>query len=281
MSPAASQPTAEPGLTAGLTEVREGSCLQGIRSLHAWLHFQPVSCLLSRLNHEGRFGISSLSSSGLLEKERSIYILQSSIFPICPKLQIYLPDLDRGWGLLCLLFRLLSLWKAGDVAMPGGGLGRAGLPGKGPATPGSRSTAALLTKCLLEATSLLIPAPKGTKLSQQLPSIRSEHLPQFCLPPSLCQLTGFFSSEPTLSGNKHQEGGRVSPITTGLRRDQAQLLLPHRSCLRTMGAGVKAAMFCTHSWAVSLALAGDLDRPLSPGGFQKTTSLCCDRFFWC
>lgn len=171
--------------------MREGSCLQGIRSLHARLHFQPVSCLFSRLNHEGRFGISSLSSSGLLEKERSIYILQSSIFPICPKLQIYLPDLDRGWGFLCLLFGLLSLWKAEDVAMPGGGLGRAGLPGKGPATPSSRSRAALLTKCLLEATSLLIPAPKGMKPSQQLPSIRSEHLPQLCFPPSLCQLTVF------------------------------------------------------------------------------------------
>lgn len=118
--------------------MREGSHLQGIRSLHAWLHFQPVSCLFSRFNHEGSCGISSLSNSGLLEKERSIYILQSSIFTICPKLQIYLPDLDRGWGFLCLLFRLLSLWKEGDVAMPGGGLWRAGLPGKGPATPSNQ-----------------------------------------------------------------------------------------------------------------------------------------------
>lgn len=129
VSRAASQPTAEPGVRAGLTEVREGSHLQGIRSLCAWLHFQPASCLFGRLNHEGRFGISSLSGSGLLEKERNIYILQSSIFTICPKLQIYLPDLDRGWSFLCLLFRLLSLWKAGDVAMPGGGLGRAGCTG--------------------------------------------------------------------------------------------------------------------------------------------------------
>lgn len=62
---AAAQPTAEPALlpsTAnscgsgqGLTEVREGARLQGIRSLRARLHFQPASCLFSRLNHEGRF----------------------------------------------------------------------------------------------------------------------------------------------------------------------------------------------------------------------------------
>lgn len=110
------------GSGLGLTEVREGACLQGIRSLHAWLHFQPASCLFSRLNHEGTFGISSLSCAGLLEKERSVCILQSSILAICPKLQIYLPDLDRDWGFRCLLFGLLSLWKAGDVAMPGGGM---------------------------------------------------------------------------------------------------------------------------------------------------------------
>lgn len=121
-----------------------------------------------------------------------------------------------GLGFLCLLSGLLSLWKAGDVAMPGGGLGRAGLPGKGPATPSSRSRAALLTKCLLEATSLPIPAPKATKPSQHLPSTRSEHLPQFCLPPPPCQLTLFSSSAPTPSANKHQEGGSVSPITTAL-----------------------------------------------------------------
>lgn len=110
------------GSGQGLTEVREGARLQGIRSLSARLHFQPASCLFSRLNHEGRFGIRSLSCTGLLEKERSIYTLQSSILTIRSKLQIYLPDLDQGWGFLCLLFRLLSLWKAGGVAMLGGGL---------------------------------------------------------------------------------------------------------------------------------------------------------------
>lgn len=252
-----------------------------MRSLRARLHFQPQSCLLSTLNHEGSFGISSPSTSGLLEKERSIYTLQSSIFTICPELQIYLPDLDRGWGFLCLLFGLLSLWKAGDVAMPGGGLGRAGLPGKGPATPSSRSAAALLRKCLLEATSLLIPAPKGPKPSQQLPSIRSEHLSQFCFPPRLCQLSFFPHLHQLYLVTSIKKVAVSAPSPVGSCGDQAELFLPPRSCLRTMGAGVKAAMFCTHSWAVSLALAGDLDRPLSPEGFQKTTSLCWDRFFWC
>lgn len=66
--------------------------------------------------------MSSFSSAGLLKKERSVYILRSSILTICPKLQIYLSDLDPAQGFLCLLFGLLSLWKAGDVAMPGGGL---------------------------------------------------------------------------------------------------------------------------------------------------------------
>lgn len=77
--------------------------------------------------------------------------------------------------------------------MPGGGLGRAGQPGKGPATPSSQSTAALLTKCLLKETSLLIPAPKGMKSSQQVPSTRSEHLSQSCFPlsSSPCQLSIF------------------------------------------------------------------------------------------
>lgn len=60
----------------------------------------------------------------------SVYIRQSSILTICPKLQIYLPDLDPGWGFLCLLFGLLSLWKAGDVAMPGGRAGGTGCLGK-------------------------------------------------------------------------------------------------------------------------------------------------------
>lgn len=54
----------------GLTEVREGAHLQGIRSLHAWLHFQPTSCLFRRLNHERSFGISSPIHTRLLEKER-------------------------------------------------------------------------------------------------------------------------------------------------------------------------------------------------------------------
>lgn len=50
--------------------MREGARLQGIRSLRARLHFQPASWLFSRLNHEGRFGISSPIRAGLLEKER-------------------------------------------------------------------------------------------------------------------------------------------------------------------------------------------------------------------
>lgn len=136
-------------------------------------------------------------------------------------------------------------------------------------------------KCLLEATSLLIPAPKGTKPSQRLPSIRSEHLSQFCFPPSLCQLAvvAYLHQLHLVTSIKKVTVAATSPLQS--RGDQAQLVFPHRSCLRTMGAGVKAAMFCTHSWAVSPALTGDLDRPLSPGGFQKTSSLCCDRFFWC
>lgn len=83
-------------------------------------NLRPVSLADSTM--KGGFAASSLSCAGLLEKERSVYTLRSSILTICPKLQIYLPDLDRGWGFLCLLFGLLSLWKAGDVAMPGGGL---------------------------------------------------------------------------------------------------------------------------------------------------------------
>lgn len=130
VSCAASQPTAEPGVRAALTEVREGSRLQGIRSLRARLHFQPASWLFSRLNHEGRCGISSLCSSGLLEKERSIYILQSSIFTICPELQIYLPDLDRGWGFLCLLFGLCLFGKWEMLQCQGEGWGGLGSLGR-------------------------------------------------------------------------------------------------------------------------------------------------------
>lgn len=130
---------------------------------------------------------------------------------------------------------------------------------------------ALLRKCPLEATSLLIPAPKGTKPSRQLPSIRSEHLSQLCSPPPLCQLTVFAHLHQLylVTSIKKVSVSATSPLES--RGDQAQLVFPPRSCLRTMGSGVKAAMFCTHSWAVSPALAGDLDRPLSPGGFQKTT----------
>lgn len=58
------------GTKQGLTEVREGAHLQGVRSLHAWLHFQPTSCLFRRLNHEGSFGFSSPIHARMLEEER-------------------------------------------------------------------------------------------------------------------------------------------------------------------------------------------------------------------
>lgn len=105
---------------------------------------------------------------------------------------------------------------------------------------------ALLRKCLLEVTSLLIPAPKGTKPSQQLPSIRSEHLSQFCFPPSLCQSTVFAHLHQIylVTSIKKVAVSATSPLES--RGDQAQLVFPHQSCLRTVGAGVKAAMFCTH-----------------------------------
>lgn len=155
--------------------------------------------------------------------------------------------------------------------MPGGGLGRAGQPGKGPATPSSRSTAALLTKCLLEETSLLIPAPKGTKPSQQVPSTRSEHLSQSCFPPP-CQFSVFSHLHHLylVASIKRVAVPATSPLHSRAA-DQAQLC----------GDNGDRCEGSTHCRAVFLAPAGDLARPLSPGGFQKTTSLRCDRFFWC
>lgn len=81
-------------------------------------------------------------------------MLQSSILMICPKLQIYLPDLDQGWvSCVCSLGSCL-FGKLEMLQCRGEGWWQ-GLPGKGPARQRSWSKAALPRKCPLEAISFL------------------------------------------------------------------------------------------------------------------------------
>lgn len=48
----------------------EGARLQAVRSLRAWLHLQPASCLFSGLNHEGMSETSLPAALGCLRKKR-------------------------------------------------------------------------------------------------------------------------------------------------------------------------------------------------------------------
>jgi len=223
-------------------------------------NLRPVSSTDSTM----KGGLGSALSAALgcwRKKERSVYVLQSSILTICPKLQIYLPDLDRSWGFLCLLSGLLSLWKAGDVAMlggEGGWLPKAAWERPCNAKELVRSGSAekvspVLRKCLLEAVSFLTPAPKGTKPSKQLPS---------CL--SICLTSAFLSLSANWSFFSHPQVYPLDLITnfaiekvvvfaTSPMDSRHSWLLHHRSCLRTVGAGDEGAMSCTHSWAASLA----------------------------
>lgn len=254
------------GSGKGLTEVREGAHLQGIR-LCARLHFQPVSCLFSRLNHEGRLGISCLSCAGLLEEEMTVHMLQRSILSICPKLQIYLPDLDRGWGFLCLLFGLLSLWKAGDVAMPRGRAGCTGWLGKALQGKGV-GLKRLCWKVSLGSDFF------SNSSKQLLSCLNINFRSAFLL---LCDSWSFFShlqAYPryliTNFAIKKVVVLATSPLDSS--GDHAWLDFASLKLSEDCGAGDNGAMSCMHSWAVSLVLADDLDGPMSLEGFQKTHS---------
>lgn len=181
-------------------------------------NLRPVSLADSTM--KGGFAASSLSCAGLLEKERSVYTLWSSILRSVPSYKFTSQTLT-GAGVSCVCSLGFCLFGKREMLQCRGEGCLHRLPRKSPATQRSWSEVALLRKCLLEEISFPTPAPKGAKPSKQPPSCLS-----ICLSSAFLLLSAswsFFSHLQAcplcLFDNKicHREGGSVSHITTGLQ----------------------------------------------------------------